>query len=121
MTNNRLPEKNANPKITVEASSIDGIVDALRLQPSETAGTESEDEPFAEEVSAVFETIDDIFRGVRSATADDSRGRSRKTVRQYADRQDMSNETVGHVLRVLEAHGLVVHDGNRWRIAEDVD
>lgn len=39
-------------------------------------------------------------------------------VRQYADREELSDDQVGHTLRVLEAHDQVVQDGNRWRTAE---
>ena len=40
-------------------------------------------------------------------------------VRQYADREDIDSNDVGHLLRVLEIHDLVVQDGNRWRVAQD--
>lgn len=102
------PEKQ---KITVEARNVDGIVDALGLDRVEPSSSRSDD------LAPVLETLGAIYKGVRTATEQDSRGRSRKMVLQYADRDDLSSEDVGHVLRVLEAHDLVVQDGNRWREA----
>lgn len=99
-------------KITVEAEDIDGIIDALRLNVVDSSSVQQPDE-----LTAVTETLAAIYEGVRTATEQDSRGRSRKMIREYAGRDDLSSEAVGHVLRVLEAHDLVVQDGNRWRIA----
>lgn len=66
----------------------------------------------------MLDTLGNVYRGVERATEVDSRGRSRKKVRQYADLEDRDGEVVGHHLRVLEEHGLVVQDGNRWRTAD---
>lgn len=66
----------------------------------------------------MLETLADIYGGVKEAIETDSRGRSRKMVRQYADREDLNSDEVGHILRALEAHELVIQDGNRWRIPE---
>lgn len=105
------------PRITVEAADIDGIAAALGMElveEPESAGSPD----YPEELRLVLETLADIYGGVREATETDSRGRSRKMVRQYADREDLSSDEVGHLLRVLEAHDLVIQDGNRWRIPE---
>jgi len=106
-----------NRRITVEARDVDGIAAALGLEVIE------EPEPmvtpdYPEQLRNVLDSLMDIYAGVREATETDSRGRSRKMVRQYARRDDLSSDEVGHLLRVLEAHDLVVQDGNRWRIAE---
>jgi len=108
-------------KITVEASSVDGIVSALDLELIEPEEEEPEPSDFPEELIDVLSTINDIYNGVHEATETDSRGRSRKMVRQFADREDLSSDAVGHILRVLEYHELVVQDGNRWRIPESED
>ena len=76
------------------------------------------DHAYPDELHQVMETLADVYAGVQQATETDSRGRSRMMVRQYADREDLSSDEVGHLLRVLEAHDLVVQDGNRWRIPE---
>lgn len=102
-------------KITVEASDIDGIMAALEMEVVDTAPpNEAPEHP--EELHVVLDTLADIYEGVEMATEQDSRGRSRKMVRQYADREDLTSEEVGHLLRVLEGHDLVVQDGNRWRL-----
>ena len=103
-------------RLTVEAPDVDGVLDALGIDVTE--------DPLSEELAArdelrpVLATLVDVYGGVREATASDSRGRSRKLVRQFADREDLESEVVGHALRVLEAHDLVVQDGNRWRVAD---
>lgn len=114
-----------NQRITVEASSIEGIVTAIGMEIVEE-DEEEPDEPaepseFPEELLPVLQTLADIYEGVEEATETDSRGRSRKMVRQYAGREDLDSNAVGHHLRVLEENGLVEQDGNRWRIAQDED
>jgi hypothetical protein len=107
-------------RLTVEAKDVDGIAAALGMELVEAPEpAEAADHP--EELRDVLNTLTDIYAGVREATETDSRGRSRKMVRQYADREDLSSDEVGHILRVLEAHDLVVQDGNRWRIPETED
>jgi hypothetical protein len=109
-----------NQRITVEATDVEGIAAALGIElveEPEPAG--AADHP--EEIRVVLDTLTDIYAGVREATDTDSRGRSRKMVRQYADREDLGSDEVGHLLRVLEGHDLVVQDGNRWRIPEGQD
>lgn len=108
-------------KITVEASTVEGIVSALDMELVEPEEEEPEPSDFPEELLDVLRTISDIYDGVHEATDTDSRGRSRKMVRQFADREDLSSDAVGHILRVLEYHELVVQDGNRWRIPESED
>lgn len=108
-------------KITVEASTVDGVVNALDMEIVEPEEEEPEPSDYPEALLAVLDTINDIYDGVHEATETDSRGRSRKMVRQFADREDLSSDAVGHILRVLEYHELVVQDGNRWRIPEDSD
>lgn len=115
--NNGNHDERNRQKITVEASNIDGILSALGLELADQPPTE-EPTSYPDELVDVLETIADIYEGVHVATEKDSRGRSRKMVRQYADREDLSSDEVGHILRVLEGHELVVQDGNRWRIAE---
>lgn len=105
------------PRITVEAANIDGIATALGMELVEESEP-AESPGYPEELRAVLETLADIYGGVQEATETDSRGRSRKMVRQYADREDLSSDEVGHILRVLEAHELVIQEGNRWRIPE---
>ena len=104
--------------ITVEGPSIEAIADAFDLVPPEEAEEETE---YPEELLPVLSTLSDVYGGVALATEADSRGRSRKMVREYAEREDLESDEVGHLLRVLEASGLVVQDGNRWRLAEDED
>ena len=101
--------------ITVEGPSIDAIADAFDL----VAPEELEDPEYPEELLPVLSTLSDVYGGVAIATEADSRGRSRKMVREYAEREDLDSDEVGHLLRVLEANGLVVQDGNRWRLAEE--
>lgn len=79
------------------------------------------EEQAAEEAEAYpnalyLDTLADIYGGVQVATENDSRGRFRKMVRQYVDREDLSSDQVGHIFRVLEGHELVLQDGNRWRV-----
>lgn len=104
-------------KITVEAATIEGVADALGMELVEGPPVAEPTEDRAE-LDDVLETLADIYGGVRVATEKDSRGRSRKMVRQYADREDLGSDEVGHLLRVLEGHDLVVQDGNRWRLAD---
>lgn len=104
-------------KIAVEAPDIDGIIEALGLEVVSRDDIESEPAEYPEELDQVLETFVDIYAGVDAAMETDSRGRSRKIIRQFADREDLSSDAVGHHLRVLEEHDLVVQDGNRWRIA----
>lgn len=105
-------------RITVEATHIEGIASALGMEIVESE-SENETDEFPTELQDVLSTLSDIYHGVEEATEQDSRGRSRKMVRQYADREELSSDQVGHILRVLEAHELVIQDGNRWRIPED--
>lgn len=105
-------------RVTVEAEDVEGVLEAL--------GVEAAGDPLAGATTGyddglleVLETVADVYEGVRAATESDSRGRSRKLVRQYAGREDLGSDSVGSVLRVLEAHDLVVQDGNRWRLAAD--
>lgn len=115
--NNTGDDHHGRQKITVEATSIDGIAAALDMEiVEESEPTKTDSYPDA--LDAVLATLTDIYRGVVRATDEDSRGRSRKMVREYADREDLDSEAVGHLLRVLEAHDLVIQDGNRWRLAE---
>lgn len=110
-------DSGTDQKVTVQAADIDGIAAALGMELlDEPPG---EDSGYPDELEPVLETFADIYGGVQEATETDSRGRSRKMVRQYADREDLGSDDVGHVLRVLEAHELVVQDGNRWRIPEE--
>lgn len=101
-------------RISVDAPSVEAIADAFDLQPADTA----DDAPFPEELLPVVSLLEDVYGGVAEATAEDDRGRSRKIVREYAGREDVDSDDVGHILRVLEASGLVVQDGNRWRLAD---
>lgn len=103
-------------RITVEAPSVDAIADTFDL---EAPADEDAGEPeYPEELLPVLSTLADVYQGVAVATEEDSRGRSRKMVREYAERGDLDSDEVGHLLRVLEASDLVVQDGNRWRLAE---
>ena len=101
-------------RISVDAPSVEAIAEAFDLEPVDTG----EDERFPEELLPVVGLLEDVYGGVKEATAEDDRGRSRKIVREYAGREDVDSDGVGHILRVLEASGLVVQDGNRWRLAD---
>lgn len=70
------------------------------------------------ELGAVLSTLTDVSHGFELATDQEHRGRSRKMVRECADREELHSEAVGHLLRVLEAHDFVVQNGNRWQITE---
>ena len=107
------PGEGSDVRITVEAPSVDAIAEAFELEPP----AEAEDAGYPEELLPVLSTLADVYRGVAVATDADSRGRSRKMVREYAEREDLAGDEVGHLLRVLEAADLVVQDGNRWRLA----
>lgn len=107
-------ERGTDVRISVDAPSVEAIADAFDLQP-ETTGEEPQ---FPEELLPVVSLLEDVYGGVTEATAEDDRGRSRKIVREYAGREDVDSDDVGHLLRVLEASGLVVQDGNRWRLAD---
>lgn len=120
VNHNENSELNSNQKVTVEAADIEGVAAALGMELVEEHPDEAA-EGHPEELRDVLETLADIYGGVQVATENDSRGRSRKMVRQYADREDLSSDEIGHILRVLEAHDLVVQDGNRWRIPESED
>lgn len=115
--NERSLEQEERQKVTVEAATVEGIAAALGMELVEEPEP-AEPPEYPEELRDVLGTLADIYEGVREATETDSRGRSRKMVRQYADREDLSSDEVGHLLRVLEGHDLVVQDGNRWRLAE---
>lgn len=119
MNNTNNPENNdEKQKIIVEASNIEGIMAALDMEVVESSAAD-ETSPHPEELREVLDTLADIYEGVELATEQDSRGRSRKMVRQYADRKDLSSDEVGHLLRVLEGQGLVVQEGNRWRTRDE--
>lgn len=108
-------------RISVEASSIDAIAAALELERPSDEGEENEGGRRPVDLSPVIGTLADLYRGVEAATEQDSRGRSRKMVREYAGREDLDGDAVGHLLRVLEIHGLVAQDGNRWRTVDEHD
>jgi|GEM_PF-4433600 len=101
-------------RISVDAPSVEAIAEAFDLEPIDA----SDDEQFPEELLPVVSLLEDVYGGVAEATAEDDRGRSRKIVREYAGREDIDSDGIGHILRVLEASELVVQDGNRWRLAD---
>jgi hypothetical protein len=100
------------------ASDTDGIVATLELELVEEPKPAKAVE-YTDELRALLESLLDIYGGVEEATETDSRGRSRKLVRQYAGREDLSSDEVGLLLRVLEGHELVVQAGNRWWIPKE--
>lgn len=104
-------------KITVESAGIEGIAAAVGMELVEEP-TDKERTEFPAEMREILDTLTDIYEGVQVATDQDSRGRSRKMVRQYADRENLGSDELGHILRVLEGHDFVVQDGNRWRVPE---
>lgn len=114
MTDGEHENRDGGVRISVDAPSVEAIADAFDLEPA-AAGDGA---PFPEELLPVVSLLEDVYGGVAEATAEDDRGRSRKIVREYAGREDVDSDGVGHVLRVLEASGLVVQDGNRWRLAD---
>lgn len=107
--------ENGSPRVVVEAADVEGIAEALGMKLVEDP-PDVDESTYPAELYQVLATLSDIYEGVQEVTETDSRGRSRKIVRQYADREDLSSDQVGHILRVLEAHELVAQDGNRWRI-----
>lgn len=82
------------PRITVQATDIDGIAAALGLELLD-ASAPAESPAHSEELRDVLDTLADSYGGVQEATETDSRGRSRKMVRQYAGREDLSSEGGG--------------------------
>lgn len=118
--NDEKSQTRTNRSVTVEAPDIEGIAAALGMEFVEEP-TAEEAEGYPEELFDVLDTLADIYEGVRMATENDSRGRSRKMVREYADRKDLDSAEVGHLLRVLESHDIVIQDGNRWRVTDTED
>jgi len=102
--------------VRVQAATVDDVAAAIN---AELAAPESAEEPPVD-FAAVVETLSTVYRGLEIATEQDERGRMRKKVQQFAGMdEEVSADTFGHHLRVLEAHGLAVQDGNRWRIADE--
>lgn len=95
-------------EVSVSGPDVEAVKEALGL----AGGT-------AVECPAAFEpvvaSLVSVYRAVEAAQATDERGRSRKIVHRETD-ADLDVEAVGNHLRVLRAHGLVVRDGNRWRV-----
>ena len=118
MTENDTEAPNADHRVTVEATDVEGIAAALGMELVDEPEP-TDDPPYPPQLQSVLETLADVYGGVEEATETDSRGRSRKMVREYADREDLSSDQVGHLLRVLEGHDLVVQDGNRWRVPDE--
>lgn len=110
-------DRGETAEIIVKASSIDGVLDVLNAEPGDSRGNGADDVPAV--LEPVVGTLSDALGGLRAATREDPRGRSRKKVRAYADREDVPGDRFGHHLRVLEHHGLAECDGNRWRLATD--
>jgi len=103
-------------RVTVEGPTVDDVAAAIN---AEVAASDSGEEPPVD-FSPVIETLSTVYRGLEIATEQDERGRMRKKVQQFAGMdEEVSADTFGHHLRVLEAHGLAVQDGNRWRIADE--
>lgn len=103
-------------RVTVEAPTVTDVAAAIN---AELAAPESTEEPPVD-FSAVVETLSTVYRGLEIATEQDERGRMRKKVQQFAGMdEEVSADTFGHHLRVLEAHGIAVQDGNRWRVADE--
>jgi DNA-binding transcriptional ArsR family regulator len=103
-------------RVTVEAPTVNDVAAAIN---AELAAPEAGEQPPVD-FSEVVETLSTVYRGLEIATEQDERGRMRKKVQQFAGMdEEVSADTFGHHLRVLEAHGLAVQDGNRWRIADE--
>ena len=109
-----MTEGDSETTVTVRAPTVEGITAALGVDIAESAESKALDR--YPELDTVLSTLADVYAGVEEATKTDSRGRSRKMVRQFAEREDLSSNAVGHHLRVLEEHGLVEQEGNRWRL-----
>lgn len=118
MGNDNNGPENGQPttEVVVKAPDLEGVVGAIGAEGIDVGGNEEGPREVSEEFVPMVETLEAIYQGVEQATETDSRGRSRKKIREFADREDLDNEVVGHHLRVLQEHGLVVRDGNRWRI-----
>lgn len=85
------PIINTDQKVTVQAADIEGIAAALGMELIEEQANEGT-EPHSEELYDVLDTLADIYGGVQVATENDSRGRSRKMVQEYAERGDLTSE-----------------------------
>lgn len=108
-------------EIVVSAPNVEGIATAINAKIGSddvraTNEDESESNEHLEELTTVFETLEDVVEGLRIATEKDSRGKQRKKVREYSGRDDMENWEFGRHLEVLEVHGIAERDGNRWRL-----
>lgn len=109
-------------EVVVSAPNVEGIATAInaRIERDDVRAAsedESENNEHLEELTTVFETLEDVVEGLRIATEKDSRGKQRKKVCEYSGRDDMENWEFGRHLKVLEVHGIAEQDGNRWRLA----
>ena len=107
-----------NTRIVIEAETLDGIAAVLGTETPELAQDAGDSEQLPSELLRVAETLEEIYRGLEAVTEADSRGKSRKKVREHANREDIDSNAFGHHLRVLEFHGLAIQDGNRWRVTD---
>lgn len=100
-------------RVVLEAGSVEGIVE-LTSQFNHGIGD------IPDELEPAVEGLRDAYEGLQIAMERDSRGKSRKKVREYSGRDDIGSGQFGNLLRVLEAFGLAVQDGNRWRVSDEV-
>lgn len=115
-----IEEENAEDKaekteIIAKGPNIGEISEALGIQRDDGIESEILD---SEKVAPIVETFDQVYEGVVMATENDERGRARKKVQEYAGCEEMDADLFGTHLRLLEAHGIVERDGNRWRIPD---
>ena len=116
--NEETDDLDENTRVVVEAETLDGIAAVLGTETPELAQDVGDSDQSPSELSRAAETLGDVYRGLEAATETDSRGKSRKKVREHADREDIDSNAFGHHLRVLEFHGLAIQDGNRWRVTD---
>lgn len=107
------------PKITVEAETESGILEALEA---------SSEESLPPEITEIGEVLQSVIEGLEKVTEQDERGRSKKIVARRAGgkaEEIYEGEEEGGfkfrcLLKILETFGLAEQpQGNRWRAARD--
>lgn len=111
-------DRKEKTEIIAKGPNIGEISEALGIQQNNWIESQILD---SKKVAPIVETFDQVYEGVIMATENDERGRARKKVQEYADCEEMDADLFGTHLRLLEAHGIVERDGNRWRLPEDIE
>lgn len=87
------------PRITVEVPDIDFVVSLTVLDFRRSGADRALGVP--KYPSDVLDTLRYIYAGVIATTEKDGPSPSRKMALQYANREDLSNDEAGHLLRVI--------------------